>query len=74
MLPNLFGKFVSGAYKDPTYRGTGLGLYITKAIVTAHDGDISAYNNSERGATFTILLQTANGIGHGLQLAEKIKA
>jgi K+-sensing histidine kinase KdpD len=32
------------------------GLYISKAIVKAHNGKISAFNNSEGGATFVISL------------------
>jgi signal transduction histidine kinase len=56
ILPRLFEKF---ATKDVGYsakHGTGLGLYICKAIVKAHNGKISAFNNSEGGATFVISL------------------
>jgi signal transduction histidine kinase len=51
VLPKLFTKFTS---KSET--GTGLGLYISKEIITAHGGQISAANNERGGATFTIYL------------------
>ena len=55
ILPKLFGKFVTRSVGSDTKHGTGLGLYISKAIVTAHRGEISALNN-DRGAAFAILL------------------
>ncbi len=57
VLPNLFGKFVTKSTSDTDgHGGTGLGLFISKAIVTAHKGEIYAYNNATGGATFTIVL------------------
>ncbi len=48
ILPRLFSKF---ATKSDT--GTGLGLYISKAIIEAHGGKMWAQNNPNgRGATF----------------------
>jgi signal transduction histidine kinase len=51
IMSRLFSKF---ATKSDT-GGTGLGLYISKSIIEAHGGTISAGNNEEgkRGATFT---------------------
>ena len=55
IYPNLFTKFITKSEK-----GTGLGLYIAKSIVEAHDGKIWATNNSEgRGAIFTFMLPTS---------------
>jgi signal transduction histidine kinase len=36
--------------------GTGLGLAIARELMHAHGGSISAANNPDRGATFTVLL------------------
>ncbi|HKX21151.1 MAG TPA: HAMP domain-containing sensor histidine kinase [Nitrososphaeraceae archaeon] len=48
----LFMKFVTSSSS-----GTGLGLFISKSIVEAHGGTISAYNNTNgNGATFTFTL------------------
>jgi signal transduction histidine kinase len=52
ILTEIFGKFVTRGESG----GTGLGLFISKAIAKAHGGEISAHNNEEGGATFTILL------------------
>jgi signal transduction histidine kinase len=38
--------------------GTGLGLAVTRRIVRDHSGDIRVESQSERGATFTIILPT----------------
>jgi signal transduction histidine kinase len=48
---SLFDPFVKG--KD---QGVGLGLSISQRIAELHHGWISAVNNSEKGATFTIHL------------------
>jgi len=48
----LFMKFVTSSSS-----GTGLGLFISKSIVEAHGGTISAFNNTNgNGATFTFTL------------------
>jgi signal transduction histidine kinase len=52
MLPRLFERFVTNSES-----GTGLGLYITKKLVEAHNGSIWGYNNSKgKGCTFEITL------------------
>jgi signal transduction histidine kinase len=55
ILHTLFDKFAtkSIARKEKEH-GSGLGLYISKAIISAHGGKITACNNVEGGATFTI--------------------
>jgi two-component system, OmpR family, sensor histidine kinase VicK len=52
ILPRLFTKFASKSYK-----GTGLGLFISKGIIEAHGGKIWAENNIDgKGATFAFNL------------------
>ena len=65
ILPNLFDKFVTKTLRNENKRGTGLGLYITKAIIDAHKGKIFAYNNKQGvGATFTIVLPSVYAAGN----------
>jgi PAS domain S-box-containing protein len=56
-IPQLFERFhrarnVSSRY----YGGLGLGLYIARAIVEAHDGTISVQSIEGQGSTFTMTL------------------
>ena len=52
ILPRLFSKFASKSYK-----GTGLGLFISKSIIEDHGGRIWAENNADgKGATFSFSL------------------
>jgi signal transduction histidine kinase/CheY-like chemotaxis protein len=52
ILSNLFTKFITKSGK-----GIGLGLFIAKNIIDAHDGRIWATNNSDgKGATFCFTL------------------
>jgi signal transduction histidine kinase len=56
ILPRLFQKFATKS----EFGGTGLGLYISKNIVEAHDGKIWAENNLDgtKGVTFSFTLPT----------------
>jgi signal transduction histidine kinase len=66
ILPRLFTKFAT-----KSSRGTGLGLYICKGIIEAHNGKIWAKNNSvknketenRKGATFGFSLPLSHGTG-----------
>lgn len=52
IMPKLFTKFVT-----KSFQGTGLGLYISKKIMQAHGGSLSAENNLDgKGATFCFSL------------------
>jgi two-component system sensor histidine kinase KdpD len=52
----VFEKFFRGSDLVDGQRGSGLGLTICRAIVTAHGGTITAENASHGGATFRIQL------------------
>jgi signal transduction histidine kinase len=50
-------------FATKSFAGTGLGLFVSKHIVEAHDGEIWAENNAEgKGATlsFTLTLSSIN--------------
>jgi two-component system sensor histidine kinase VicK len=60
ILPFLFTKFCTKPPPASRIRGTGLGLYICKWIVEAHEGRIWGYNNThDKGATFLFSLPLA---------------
>lgn len=57
ILPRLFGKFSTMHVGEMNKNGTGLGLFIAKAIVAAHGGRIKGENNPNGvGARFEIAL------------------
>lgn len=56
MFPKLFTKFATRSVANGTEHGTGLGLFISKAIVEAHGGTIAGLNNDKGGATFRIIV------------------
>lgn len=64
-IPNLFQKFgrASNA-NEATVNGTGLGLYIAREIVRAHNGWIHVSSEGvDKGTTFTIELPLASADG-----------
>jgi signal transduction histidine kinase len=58
-LPNLFKKFYRSPENPTETRGTGLGLYICRQIITAHNGEIFAESEPGKGVTIHILLPIA---------------
>ena len=56
-LPHIFDKFVQ--VPGAATGGAGLGLAISRLIVEAHGGQISAQSEPQRGSTFTFTLPVA---------------
>lgn len=56
VLPNLFEKFYRNHRTRGQIGGTGLGLYLSKAIVSAHSGQIWAQSKEGEGSTFGFTL------------------
>ncbi len=52
IVPNLFSKFYRDHRNRAQIGGTGLGLYLSKAIVAAHSGNIWVKSKEGEGSTF----------------------
>jgi signal transduction histidine kinase len=52
VVPNLFNKFYRNHRNQAQIGGTGLGLYLSKAIVGAHGGNIWVRSKDGEGSTF----------------------
>jgi two-component system phosphate regulon sensor histidine kinase PhoR/two-component system sensor histidine kinase VicK len=68
VVGNLFQKFYRSHRSRETVAGTGIGLYITKAIVESNGGKISVRSEDGKGSTFTVSLPIYSTV------ADKLKA
>jgi len=68
VIGNLFQKFYRSHRSRETVSGTGIGLYISKAIVESHGGTISVRSEDGKGSTFVVSLPTFQSV------AAKLKA
>lgn len=56
VVSNLFHKFYRSHRSRETVAGTGIGLYISKAIVESHGGKMSVRSTEGKGSTFEFTL------------------
>jgi signal transduction histidine kinase len=59
-LPNIFSRFYRVPNQNRAVRGSGLGLFICRRIINAHEGEITAESNFGEGTTFHIYLPLMN--------------
>jgi signal transduction histidine kinase len=55
-VPNLFDKFYRDHHNRSQVGGTGMGLYLSKAIIQAHGGNIWVQTKEGKGSTFGFTL------------------
>lgn len=67
VVKNLFQKFYRSHRSRETVAGTGIGLYISKAIVESHGGTISVRSAEGKGSTFIVSLPTYASVAEKLQ-------
>lgn len=67
VVSNLFQKFYRSHRSRETVAGTGIGLYISKAIVESHGGTISVRSEDGRGSTFIVTLPTFKTVADKLK-------
>lgn len=60
---DLFDKIFDVFYTTKK-NGTGMGLSISRNIVEAHGGNLTACNNADRGAVFTLVLPVTGAASH----------
>lgn len=71
ILPHIFDKFYRNHRNRAQIGGTGLGLFLSRAIVQAHGGQIGVTSKLNEGSTFTFTVLPYDKLGEaGKQSAE----
>ncbi len=65
VMPNLFDKFYRSHRSRAQIGGTGLGLYLSKAIVAAHGGQIWVRSKEGQGSVFGFTLMPYSQLAEG---------
>lgn len=69
VVSNLFHKFYRSHRSRETVAGTGIGLYISKAIVESHGGTMEVRSVEGSGSTFSFTLPTYTSVADKLAAA-----
>lgn len=64
VMPKLFDKFYRSHRSRVQIGGTGLGLYLSKAIVTAHGGNIGVKSKEGEGSIFSFTIEPFSEAKH----------
>jgi signal transduction histidine kinase len=67
VVSNLFQKFYRSHRSRESIAGSGIGLYISKAIVESHGGTIGVRSEEGKGSTFTVNIPTYRSVADKLQ-------
>jgi len=67
LLPNIFRKFYRSHRSRASVAGIGIGLFICRAIVESHGGEIKVESAEEKGTTFTVSLPVYASVASKLQ-------
>lgn len=70
VVSNLFQKFYRSHRSRETVAGTGIGLYISKAIVESHGGTISVRSEEGKGSTFVVSIPTYQSVADRLKAGD----
>ena len=63
-MPDLFQKFYRSHKSSVQVSGTGLGLYLCKSVIGAHDGNIWVRSKEGEGSIFTFTIQAFDHLKH----------
>lgn len=74
VIGNLFQKFYRSHRSRETVAGTGIGLYISKAIVESHGGTISVKSEEGKGSIFTVSIPTFRSVSAALEASGNTNA
>jgi two-component system phosphate regulon sensor histidine kinase PhoR/two-component system sensor histidine kinase VicK len=70
VMPDLFQKFYRSHKSRVQVGGTGLGLYLCKALITAHDGNIWVRSKEGEGSIFSFTIQPYDSVKHEQETGE----
>jgi signal transduction histidine kinase len=74
VVGNLFQKFYRSHRSRETFAGSGIGLYISKAIVESHGGSIEVTSREGEGSTFSFTVPVYASVADKLQANDRTNA